>query len=506
MSFLGKIFGNPPPNPEKALAEPARQGIRFGEKATIVDDIYQAWRMLEYNPDDLASIKGGLRIYKKMGKDEQIKACLALKKAAIIGRGWEIKGENKEHVAFVTHVFENMSGTVERTIAAILSAFQYGYSVHEKVFEIIREGSFKGKVGYKALKQKSPTSFRFRLDKFGNLEPNGLIQMQEYGKEVRLPIEKFLIFSYQKEFSNYYGESDLYAAHRSWFIKDKVVKYWAIYLERGAIPVPYAQAMEGRTLDPGQITALSNVLRRLTAGTSMVLPDGVEVGLLGGDKNRPISYEKAIQTFDLRIARSILIPTMIGYTDMEQGGAYSQSQTNFDAFEFILAMTTADLEEDAFMEQIIKEIVSVNYGIQDKYPRFKFKPMSEEKKRELLALWSNAVVRGAVTPTEKDELYLRGIMGMPEMTEEEIGKEKDKIAERGVPPQGSVPPPNPKEGQQYSDLFDETILKRKIDYRKYMESLDGIEEEAKRELSEAFDESITLLIEDIKKKQTPLTR
>src|SRR5687768_8636730 len=59
-----------------AIAD-TRSGLRFGNQ-------------LRYNPDDLVGRKG-LRIYDEMRRDEQVKACLNLKIAAVVGPGWHIE-------------------------------------------------------------------------------------------------------------------------------------------------------------------------------------------------------------------------------------------------------------------------------------------------------------------------------------------------------------------------------------------------------------------------------
>ena len=118
-----------------------------GETATSVDDIYGLyWGVQRYNPDQLAAKKGGLGIYKKMREDDQVKAALHLKKAAIIHPGWDIEGEDEQQNEFVEAVFDGMEGTVEGAIRSILSAYDYGFSLHEKVYRYIEAGPFAGRL------------------------------------------------------------------------------------------------------------------------------------------------------------------------------------------------------------------------------------------------------------------------------------------------------------------------------------------------------------------------
>ena len=110
------------------------------------EDIGMAWSNLyltsdftRYNPDELL-IKKGNRVYARMLYDDQVKASLALKKDAVISRGWyfdvpvdEETGEPDPDMQAMADYFEYMldeiSGTWTSKLKAIMSAFQNGYSV-----------------------------------------------------------------------------------------------------------------------------------------------------------------------------------------------------------------------------------------------------------------------------------------------------------------------------------------------------------------------------------------
>jgi hypothetical protein len=62
--------------------------------------------------------------------------------------------------------------------------------------------------------------FDFHTDPFGNLYSFGVLQANR-----PLPAEKFLIYSYRKKFSNYYGDSDLRECYRAWWAKDNLIKF-----------------------------------------------------------------------------------------------------------------------------------------------------------------------------------------------------------------------------------------------------------------------------------------
>ena len=207
-----------------------------GELASTEMLMYQSLNLPTYNPDALAKRKGGLKVYDSMRIDDMVKASLTLKKQATLAPGWEIEAASEdkadvEVAEFVKFVFEDMDGTINNALKQILTALDYGYSITEEVWKVIEQGPYKGKVGIRALKAKKPHYYRFDLDKYSNIKPKGLIQDLGFGTGLggtKLPINKFIIYSYQKEFGNWYGSSDLRPAYRNYWSKDNLIKFWNI--------------------------------------------------------------------------------------------------------------------------------------------------------------------------------------------------------------------------------------------------------------------------------------
>ena len=100
----------------------------------------------KYNPDDLIGRKGAA-IYKKMYRDEQIKACLKFKADAILSRGYvfdldyEKEGlsaeEAERRICLFHKVVESIDGSFNDVLRKVLSAFRNGFSVSEKVYKDI---------------------------------------------------------------------------------------------------------------------------------------------------------------------------------------------------------------------------------------------------------------------------------------------------------------------------------------------------------------------------------
>jgi len=520
--------------------EPTVKKPTLGELATAADDIYLAWTPRTFNPDRLAAKKGGLVIYKNMREDDQVKACLRLKKAATTTSGWDVEVPIKdskidekaqEQKDFINYVFAQMEGTVEGMITSILSAFDYGFSIHEKVFNYIDQGKFRGKIGIRAVRAKSPTRFSFEIDGNGRLKQNGLLQRQDNGKYTTLPIDKFIIYTYQKEFDNYYGESDLKSAYRPWFVKQNVLRYWAIYLEKFSIPIAKGQVTAGRVTEP-QREDFKSLMQRIQSGMSVLMPQGMTLDLLESERIDRGVFNQAIEALNIAIARAVLIPQMIGLVPAAGTGSYAKGDIELKMFDWILKDINTNTQE-VINEQLVRPLIDVNYGEQEEYPKFIIKPLKEEDKQKIVAAWSEAVARGAVTVTVQTEKYLRDLLKFPEMEkeEEELAEQASHLNIDRFPPvqstlsvggTGSTGSKgnsgiknNPSGGKgkmanapgsanQYTGgRFTQRLItgpESRADFEGMEEDLNEIEKETMSEMTKEFANSIYKMIEDAKKK------
>jgi phage gp29-like protein len=480
----------------------------MGEIASAVDDIYGTyWGARKYNPDKLAAKKGGLLIYKEMRDDDQVKASLHLKKTAILHPGWDIEGENEQQVEYLKEILNNIEGSIEELARSIMSAYDYGFSVHEKVYHIIENGPFKGKVGLKSVRQKSPTRIDFEVDDFGRLKKDGILQRQTTGQIRRLEIGKFVLHSYQKEFDNYYGESDLKAAYRFWFLKINFFRYWGMYLERYGIPLAIGKT-ENKNIDSTEQARFRTLVSNIQAGMAAVLPPELEIDFKEAAVSRGDTFARAVDACDVRIARAILQPQLVGLAPQGQQGSYSRAKEEADTLDMVLGGDSKKLQE-TINEQIIRELVDFNFGKQDKYPIFAFKPMREEDKLGFIKTWNEAIAKGAATKTPETEEHVRSVLNFPEPTPEEktaikeAAKPKDPLEDGLIPDGGIKKKPADKGNGLDKKVYVLTSMNaqeaRKA-WKEHVEQLDDLEEDAKIYLSEAFESSIKSLTVDAKKK------
>ncbi len=421
-----------PPMGELAYANPA--------------NLFKQSLIEPFNPSVLVTRKG-LVLFDKMRQDDQIKAAQMFKKFAAVNTGWEIvspegEGPEWEPTLFIKDQLLNVEGSFSTALINILTALDYGYSVTEKVFQPIEEGSFSGKIGLRALKSKSPFGFDFITDVHGSLLPDGLCQRQVENSP-RLPIIKFVIYSYQAEFGNHYGKSDLEAAYRPWWIKENAYRWLAMLLERFGIP-PIFALYDPTSLTAEQIQALQTVLERLQASTAGVIPrsdkDSLEMWSpeLAGNAQRV--FIPALQMFNKDIARALLMPDLLGASSEGQTGSFARARVQFDVFLLLLNHIRHELADLIVMDQVIRPLVKLNYDV-DKFPVFRFLPITDATRIDLMKQWGDFVGIKVVKAQAEDEIHIREAFGFPtraDASDDDFGPAPGEPAGEPAPGEGGA--------------------------------------------------------------------
>jgi len=453
---------------------------KAGEIGVASSSLYSLGTFHDYDPDDL-KIRKGNWVYKNMVKDDQVKPTLQFKINAVLSRDWYFdvqtddngnpRKDHEEMADFFDYAIKQIRGSFSDKLIEILSAFQNGYSMVEKVFQPI---TYDGKAywGLKDLKLRPFETFDggFQLDQHGNIEK---VSQIVGGRRNQIPITKIIHFVHQPDINRIYGESDLRACYRSWWSKDIIIKFYNIFLERHASGFIWAQ-VKGNLLGDDK-TNLENLLNNISARMAAHVPDSIKL-----EQFQPVrtdAFEKAIGLHNRSIGRSILVPNLLGLSEEGRTGSYSQSQTQLEAFFWILDIIANRLQE-ALNEQLFRQLAIWNFGTED-FPWFQFEPISDAQKAEIAKQWSELVSKGAVTKSDTDEAHVRNIMGFPEKAEEE--EEPEEIPGEVLP--GEEPPSDeeienwisaqPKEKQEHirKDFADRPWLKR-VDYTAIKGTLD----------------------------------
>lgn len=401
-----------------------------------------------YNPDDLYQKFGSYTIYESMMKDDQVSICMKLKKDLILASGWDIVVEGdtpqdvevKEYIEYCLR--EKTEGIFEDMLEEVLSAYEYGFSVTEKVFQKKEDG----KLGLKYLRTRHPATWMLHTDEQGRIS-----KYEQLVSKTNLELDPKILIHYvnQPKFQNPYGNSDLRAAYSAWFAKREVVKYFAMFLEKSAGPIPVARY--NKNAPQSAVDAIHTAIKSFQAKTALTIPEDIKMEFLESKKEGQ-AYERAISLFNMFIGRSIFIPDLMGFQGGETaGGSYSLGEAQLNIF-FKHIQRRRETLERIVNDHVIKPIVYFNYGEMEKFPKWKLRPVQDDNAEALAKLWIEAVKGKIYKPSEEEINHFRKLAKFPEgpveFAEEPMMNPLDPNAPKMGPDGKPLPPEEVKEGEE----------------------------------------------------------
>ena len=384
----------------------------------------------KFNPDDI-----GIATYKHMfHTDAQIKAAFSLIRLALLSRRWKVTSleASTEVVDYIKYNFEHVDSRINGVVSNILTSVLYGFSVSEIVWNLIDEGKYKGKIGLDKIKTLDPESITFDVDIKGNLKR--VLQARatmSFEKPIILPLAKLIIHTENKEFGNYYGNSRLRSIYKNWFIKENLLKFWNIALERWGQPL-----VIGTVPTKDDLTLMKSILDNLQNKSSIAKTEGWDIAALetGIGRSSGGDYSDAIKYHNAQMLKGMLVPQLM--IDAGQGGgSFALGQTQFDIFTIMIQNLENDIA--GIVENfLIKPLVTMNFGDQKSFPEFQYEPLTKQELFNLARTFALLVKNGVVGA---DEQFMRDMMSLPHRDAAEAGPStiSDTKSKTKVP----VPPP-----------------------------------------------------------------
>lgn len=367
--------------------------------------------------NDPAADQFGLDIYDEMyALDPQVRACHHTKTMARLMTGWEfVPSGNKKPDDFVKYTTDNMTGSMHDFLRDLMEALKYGFAVVEIVWERYDSGPFRGYLGIKALKAKPSKSFRFDTDRKGNLKKRGIRQhINGLPKDLRLPRDKFIIYTYQKEPGGFYGRSDFQPVYRHYFLKQALERWWSAYLEKFAGPTAIGKFPQGAT--ESEKKEVLTFLRKLQNNSAAIFPEKWEIELLESKEGGSENFLRALSYHNKMVARGILVPDLI-QDQGDRSGSYSLGQVHASNFLWVLKGIGRELET-VVDEQLVRRLVDVNFAV-DKYPTFQFMEFEPENVQTVADMFLSLVNGGIVAP---DDPIIRRRLNLPAEGAEKLEK------------------------------------------------------------------------------------
>lgn len=401
---------------DNPYSKPLEQEFTSRDSYLHPDSMFSPW-----NPDDLVQKHQDYSIYEEMLKDDQVSVCLQIKKDLVLGSGFDFIAEEDDQEEIVDDLnialLEDPEWAFEEMLEEIISSYEFGFSASEKIFKNREDG----RLSLRCIKTRYPGTWMFHTDPEGNI-----IRYEQIVSKKNLDIPKEALIHYinKRAFQNPYGTSDLRAAYQAWFTKKHITRWYAIFIEKAASPLPIAQYDKNLITNPQEVNDIHEAIKKFQTKTSLTLPDYFKVQFLEA-KSTGDAYIKGINIFNMFIGRSLLIPDLLGFQGSEtSGGSYALGKTQMEVF-FKHIRRRRELLEKTINNEIIWPIVLYNFGYIDNYPKFKFRDISKDDVIEAVKLWLDAAKSKVYVPSEEEINHFKNILNFPITDDVEIPQQQD---------------------------------------------------------------------------------
>jgi phage gp29-like protein len=422
--------------------------IPIGAPAELYIPLYQNPTWAVPNVDDLVA-KKGLVVYRDMETDDQVASCLGLLKLARLASGTKLSPASGDEIdkqvhATIQHSFDVLKGSsITRILMDGMDAINIGFSVQEKIWsEPITTGDFTGKQLYRTVRALPQETIAFKRDEYGDLEADGLWQVKPrqmlppgldpafYNK---LPIERFIIWSWRKRWDNPLGMSVLRSAYPWYEFKKFTLKHWANYTERYGLPRGLVQVPT--TATPEQMAEAVEIGRRYRSDMFIAYKAGAKPEFTEASTSVTMNFEANILASNKAIAHSCFMPPTI--LDTNDGGSYALAKAQKATFEWVLSNLGELLKDELIEEAYMRPLVDHNFGTEIDCPIFEFCDYSQPD-RESIARMYQILIMAGVTISRKE---IGEALGIREPEDEE-----DRVVPPSIPtspqtPAGPVFPP-----------------------------------------------------------------
>jgi hypothetical protein len=391
-----------------------RAGVLSGEYGTSSPSPWTSFTRDEYNPQ----MRGqkGLEVFDKMRRsDGGIRSTLRAAKTPVLAARYFVQAGGKKDIDkkaaewVAKNLFELMSTPWTQTLTESLLMLDFGYYMFEKVWENrIVDGQMRTVL--KKLGPRHPMDVKsWYFDANGG--PAGVSMyapnMESLAMDdVVIPIQKMLVFSFDKEAGNIEGISILRSAYKHWYYKEQLYKIDAIQKERHGIGIPVIKLPLGYGSDDK--LAAENLGRnvRTNERAHIVLPPGWDLFMLKLE-GQPVDCLKSIDHHDTMIRMNVL-GEFLG-----TAGAKEEDQTMFlKATRFV-----ADIVTETYCSYLIPEMVKFNFA-DAAIPKLRARRIGEqEDQRTASFTLRNMVGAGVIVPDDVLEDAARDLLDLPERDE-----------------------------------------------------------------------------------------
>lgn len=307
--------------------------------------------------------------YDSMLLDPTISSSVELITCAIAKAIGNYKHPSTDIEDYVNRQFENLDGDLNTIVRTLCLSYWYGLSVAEICAEVVD--------GELTLQKLIPIPAKNIYLVFANqgtsLDVEEIILNYSSIQEVTIPKEKVILIRHGADFNRPYGVSRLETVRAQWQQLNNLKTNWQNASNRYSSPFmvyhltnPKQKVSDGMG---GTITAYDNASQALTGtglvkGTICCGEDTIEV--IPAEDISP-NMVTACEYYEKLIYRGLLIPSLL--TDSGDVGSYALGKEHSSLFNMVVNQLARDIE-DNILEQLVRPLVSYQYGEQEDWGHF----------------------------------------------------------------------------------------------------------------------------------------
>ena len=163
-----------------------------------------------------------------------------------------------------------------------LDCLCYGFQVFEQYGEIGKDGLFHYlKLAYRPVQS---------IVEMSVARDGGLEWIRQFGiDEPPLPIDRLVVYPFQRRGANWHGRSLLRGCYGPWLLKDRAMRVGVMNIQRAGVGTPVIVGHPGAT--PADLALLERMSERFVAGdrSGGVIPYGAQLRLVGVEGGQPDS-------------------------------------------------------------------------------------------------------------------------------------------------------------------------------------------------------------------------
>jgi hypothetical protein len=439
--------------PGKQFAIVTPRAVPVGDTTELGSSSPTPWLSFnrkEYNPK-LAG-KHGLEAFDKMRKsDGTVRGTLRVYKTPVLSAQWYIepggkKLKDRRAAEFIwKNLTELMSISWTQVLTESMLMVDFGYYMFEKVYEervvdgklrtvwkklaprhpmdveswvLDANGGPMGAWFYASAEDASSWRDEYMVGKQETQTSNmpgqsnrpvqtvsgipNIENVNDHPYSIFIPIDKLVVFTFDKESGNIEGTSALRSAYKHWYYKEQLYKIDAIQKERHGIGIPVVKLPVGYKAEDK--TAADNLGRNIRTNerAHITLPPGWEIFMLKLEGN-PVDCLPSIEHHDSLIEKNI-------------AGHFLKTGRDLDLDMFLKSSRfMADIVSETFNMYCIPQLSLYNFP-GAAIPKLKYRHIGESVDwRTMSFAIRNFIGAGVIRPDDPMEENIREGLGLPRM-------------------------------------------------------------------------------------------